>query len=81
MANGIARLCAPHGLLLPKVGSAETVQNAEAVIKEAGAPDNMALWCMIETPLGVLHEGTRRFGIAGSMVSAMRGSARMVPAD
>lgn len=43
------------GILLPKVESAEMVRQAEEVMAEAGAPAGMAVWCMIETPLGVLH--------------------------
>lgn len=42
-------------ILLPKVESAEMVQQAEALMLEAGAPQTMAIWCMMETPLGMLH--------------------------
>ncbi len=42
-------------ILLPKVESAETVRAAEAALEAAGAPAGLALWCMIETPLGVLR--------------------------
>lgn len=47
-----------HALLLPKVESEETVRRAEAMMEEWGAPDGLAIWCMIETPQGVLkaHE-------------------------
>lgn len=41
-------------VLLPKVESAETVLKAERLLNEAGAPADLPLWCMIETPLGVL---------------------------
>jgi citrate lyase subunit beta/citryl-CoA lyase len=41
-------------VLLPKVESAETVRRAEAALAAAGAP-TLALWCMLETPLGILH--------------------------
>ncbi|MFO0995964.1 MAG: CoA ester lyase [Alphaproteobacteria bacterium] len=44
-----------HAILLPKVESAETVRLAAAELSRAGAPDDLALWCMIETPLGVLN--------------------------
>ena len=43
------------GVLLPKVESAETVLEAEAILKAAGAPESLLLWCMIETPKGVLR--------------------------
>ena len=42
-------------VLLPKVESAEAVRQAETVLAGAGAPARLALWCMMETPLGVLH--------------------------
>ncbi len=41
-------------VLLPKVESADTVRRAEAVLVAHGAPDGLALWCMMETPRGVL---------------------------
>jgi citrate lyase subunit beta/citryl-CoA lyase len=50
------------GLVLSKVERPETVRAAEAALREAGAPDSLALWCMIETPLGVLNAAA----IAGS---------------
>ncbi len=43
------------GVLLPKVESAATVRAAEAILVEAGAPARLAIWCMMETPLGMLH--------------------------
>ena len=54
-------------LLLPKVESAEMVRQAEEIMADNGAPASMAIWCMIETPLGVLHAeeiawGSRRLG-------------------
>ena len=42
-------------VLLPKVESADAVRQAEAVLAEAGASPELALWCMMETPLGILH--------------------------
>lgn len=44
-----------HGVLIPKVESADMVRQVEAILDAAGAPADMAIWCMIETPLGVLH--------------------------
>lgn len=43
-----------HAVLLPKVESADTVRRAEAVLEAHGAPQDLALWCMMETPRGVL---------------------------
>ena len=42
-------------VLLPKVESAAAVRAAAAAMDAAGAHEAMALWCMIETPLGVLR--------------------------
>ncbi len=42
-------------ILLPKVESAATVQRIDAWLADLGAPANLDLWCMIETPMGVLN--------------------------
>jgi citrate lyase subunit beta/citryl-CoA lyase len=47
-----------HGVLLPKVESAAMVQGAEALLTKA----DQAIWCMMETPKGIL----RAEEIAGS---------------
>jgi citrate lyase subunit beta/citryl-CoA lyase len=54
-------------ILLPKVESAEMIREAEEAMADHGAPASLAIWCMIETPLGVLHAeeiawGSRRMG-------------------
>jgi citrate lyase subunit beta / citryl-CoA lyase len=41
-------------VLLPKVESAERVCGTVEVLDRAGAPTSLAVWCMIETPKGVL---------------------------
>lgn len=43
------------GILLPKVESGDMVRQIEAIMEANHAPASMAIWCMIETPLGVLH--------------------------
>jgi len=43
------------GVLLPKVEGAGMVRQALAVLDAAGAPETMRIWCLIETPLGVLR--------------------------
>jgi citrate lyase subunit beta/citryl-CoA lyase len=43
------------GVLLPKVESADAVRQAESVLLAAGAPETLALWCMMETPMGMLR--------------------------
>jgi citrate lyase subunit beta/citryl-CoA lyase len=44
-----------HAVLLPKVGSADMVEQAVALLEANGAPGDLAIWCMMETPLGMLH--------------------------
>jgi citrate lyase subunit beta / citryl-CoA lyase len=41
-------------VLLPKVESAAQVRDSVAVFERAGALSEVAIWCMIETPKGVL---------------------------
>ncbi len=50
-----AAAMALDAVLLPKVESADAVRQAEALLVAAGAPTSLALWCMMETPLGMLH--------------------------
>jgi len=42
-------------VLLPKVESADAVWQAESILAAQGAPDHLAIWCMMETPRGMLH--------------------------
>ena len=42
-------------VLLPKVESADLVRQVEAVMEAQGAPESMAIWAMMETPLGMLN--------------------------
>jgi citrate lyase subunit beta/citryl-CoA lyase len=44
-----------HAVVLPKVESAEAVRAAEADLRGHGAPGELALWVMVETPRGVLR--------------------------
>ena len=43
------------GVLLPKVEGAGCVRQALTVLEAAGAPETLAIWCLIETPMGVLR--------------------------
>ena len=43
------------GVLLPKVESADMVRRACAVLDTAGGPADLPVWCMMETPRGILH--------------------------
>ncbi len=42
-------------VLLPKVESADSIRQALAVMAASGAPEALAVWCMLETPRGILH--------------------------
>jgi citrate lyase subunit beta/citryl-CoA lyase len=51
-------------ILLPKVETATMVQEVEELMRGAGAPDDMAIWCMMETPQGMLHAEAIAFSSA-----------------
>lgn len=42
-------------ILIPKVESADMVRQVESIMVAAGAPADMAIWCMMETPRGMLR--------------------------
>ena len=42
-------------ILAPKVGSAADIAGLDEAMTRAGAPDSMALWAMIETPIAILN--------------------------
>jgi citrate lyase subunit beta/citryl-CoA lyase len=42
-------------VLLPKVEDAEGVREALRVLAAHGAPESLAVWCMLETPRGILR--------------------------
>ena len=44
-----------HAILIPKVERAATVREVERRLNAARAPKDIAIWCMMETPLGMLH--------------------------
>jgi citrate lyase subunit beta/citryl-CoA lyase len=45
----------PDAILIPKVESAHQVFEVEHMMAHLGAPDRTAIWCMMETPLGILN--------------------------
>ncbi len=49
-----AALSGADAVLVPKVDSAEGVRLADRVLRAAGAPDNLRLWVMMETPRAML---------------------------
>lgn len=56
-------------ILLPKVECAEQVHEVCALMREAQVHDAMALWCMLETPKGVLH--AERIAAAGERLAVL----------
>ncbi|HIF08496.1 MAG TPA: hypothetical protein EYQ81_00675, partial [Sneathiellales bacterium] len=50
-----AAVAGAEAILIPKVESAQMVQDAAAKMTAAGAPDGTNLWCMMETPRGILQ--------------------------
>jgi citrate lyase subunit beta/citryl-CoA lyase len=42
-------------VLLPKMESSDAVQQALSTLSAHGAPEQMAIWCMLETPRGILR--------------------------
>lgn len=47
----------PDAILLPKVESAAQVHELEVLMDANGAPATTKIWCMMETPLGILKAG------------------------
>jgi citrate lyase subunit beta/citryl-CoA lyase len=50
-----AAAAGPDVVLVPKVNSAEEVQQLVAALESAGAPAKTSLWAMVETPIGMLN--------------------------
>ncbi|MEP9397599.1 CoA ester lyase [Mesorhizobium sp. KR2-14] len=49
--------CRPDGILLPKVETPRDVLEAGDLLDEAGAPESLRLWAMVETPRGLMNLG------------------------
>jgi len=45
----------PHAVLVPKVESPRAVREIDDALRSAGAHDAMTIWCMLETPRGILE--------------------------
>jgi len=53
-------------ILLPKVEGPTTIHQVERIMEAAGAPRHQSIWCMMETPLGIL--GAQDIGCASPRV-------------
>jgi citrate lyase subunit beta/citryl-CoA lyase len=51
----VAAAAGPDVVLVPKVNSADEVQQLVAALEAADAPDHTKLWAMVETPIGMLN--------------------------
>ncbi len=43
------------GLAIPKVESADAVRQVQVAVRAAGGPEYLPIWCMMETPMGILR--------------------------
>jgi citrate lyase subunit beta / citryl-CoA lyase len=50
-----AAAAAPDAILLPKVEAASQVTEAKSLMRQHNAPEKTQIWCMLETPMGILH--------------------------
>jgi len=51
----VAARSGADAILLPKVEGPTTVHQVERILEAAGAPAHLGIWCMMETPLGILN--------------------------
>jgi citrate lyase subunit beta/citryl-CoA lyase len=58
-----------NAVLLPKVESADRVRLTVSLLDALGAPEQLAVWCMIETPRGVLE--VREIAAASPRLAAL----------
>jgi citrate lyase subunit beta / citryl-CoA lyase len=65
---GAAATMPIDAVLLPKVESPDRVRLTLSLLEALGAPEGLAVWCMIETPLGVL--AAREIAAAGPRLGA-----------
>jgi citrate lyase subunit beta/citryl-CoA lyase len=56
-------------LLLPKIESPDRVALAVSLLDAFGAPERLAVWCMLETPRGILY--AREIAAASSRLAAL----------
>jgi citrate lyase subunit beta/citryl-CoA lyase len=58
-----------HAVLLPKVENPDRVALTVSLLERFAAPERLAIWCMLETPLGVLY--AREIAAASSRLAAL----------
>lgn len=60
-----------HGLLVPKVETADDIAQLSAALDRAGAPADFALWAMVETPRILLELGSISAAAPGTRLGAL----------
>lgn len=65
-----AAAAAPDAILIPKVSKASDVFEAVAALDRLGAPEDVKVWAMFETPLAVLN--AREIAAAASVMEGRR---------
>ncbi len=45
----------PHAVLLPKIGAPGEIMRAAQELRDAGAPESLRIWAMMETPRAILN--------------------------
>jgi len=53
-----AMAAGPDAILLPKIDGPGGVMQAARTLREAGAPERIRLWAMMETPMAILQAGS-----------------------
>jgi len=53
-----AAAAGPDAILLPKIDGPGSVMQVARGLREAGAPERIRLWAMMETPMAILHAGS-----------------------
>ena len=48
-------VAAPDAVLLPKVGAPGDIMRAAKELRDAGAPEGLRIWAMMETPMAILN--------------------------
>ncbi|OGR29636.1 MAG: malyl-CoA thiolesterase [Desulfuromonadales bacterium GWC2_61_20] len=64
-----AARCGCDAVLLPKVESGASVRRTLDLLEEFAAPDNLEIWCMLETPRGILR--AEEIATASTRVAAL----------
>lgn len=62
------------GVLLPKIDGGDEISLAERLLRRASAPDTIAIWAMMETPLAILR-AAEIAGASGRLTGLVMGTS------